>query len=164
MADTPYPADDSNDLPRTVRQQQKEARARDQVARDILPKPAYAREAQQAQQAQNQAQNLANQRAAQAAAPPPPTATAPATTLSADYSRAQDYAQPARLPPGEFAPATVARFQVPFLHLVGFFLKAALAVIPALLLLGGVFWVLGQAVKTYMPWLLKMQILITFPG
>jgi hypothetical protein len=160
MADTPYPADDSNDLPRTVRQQQKEARARDQVARDILPKPAYAREAQQAQQAQN----LASQRAAQAAAPPPPTATAPATTLSTDYSRAQDYTQSSRLPPGEFAPATVARFQVPFLHLVGFFIKCALAAIPALMLLAGLFWVLGQAVKTYMPWLLKMQILITFPG
>jgi hypothetical protein len=163
MADTPYPADESNDLPRTVRQQQKEARARDQVARDILPKPAYAREAQQAQQAQN----LASQRAAQTAAAPPPPVTgapAPAPTLAADTSRAQDYAPFSRLPPGEFAPATVARFQVPFLHLVGFFLKAALAAIPALLLLGGLFWVLGQAMKTYMPWLLKMQILITFPG
>jgi hypothetical protein len=161
MADTPYPADDSNDLPRTVRQQQKEARARDQVARDILPKPAYAREAQQAQQAQN----LASQRAAQAAvAPPPPATSAPAPTLAADYSRAQDYAQPSRLPPGEFASATVARFQVPFFHLVGFFLKAAVAAIPALLLLVGLFWALGQIVKMYMPWLLKMQILITFPG
>ncbi len=159
MADTPYPADESNDLPRTVRQQQREARARDQVARDILPKPAYAREAQQAQQAQN----LASQRAVQAAAPSP-GAGAPAAILAADYSRAQDYALPSRLPPGEFAPATVARFQVPFLHLVGFFIKCALAAIPALLLLGGLFWVLGQAVKTYMPWLLKMQILITFPG
>jgi hypothetical protein len=161
MADTPYAADESNDLPRTVRQQQKEARARDQVARDILPKPAYAREAQQAQQAQN----LASQRAAQAAAPPPPTvAGAPAPTLAADYSRAQEYALPSHLPPGEFAPATVARFQVPFFHLVGFFIKCAVAAIPALLLLGGLFWVLGQAAKTYMPWLLKMQILITFPG
>jgi hypothetical protein len=152
MAD-PYPSEDGNDLPRTVRQQQKEARARDQVAREILnaPKPAYAREAQQA-----------NQRAAQTAAPPPPAATA--SSLSTDFSRAQDYAQPMRLPPGEFAPASVARFQVPFLHLVGFFIKAALAAVPALLLLGGLFWVLGQVAKTYMPWLLKMQVLITFPG
>ncbi len=160
MADTPYSSEDGTDLPRTVRQQQREARARDQVAREILnaPKPAYAREAQQAQESQR-----VGQPAASSAAVPPPPGAMP-SSLAADFSRSQEYAHASRLPPGEFAPTAVARFQVPFLHLVGFILKVSLAAIPAMLLLAGLFWVFGQVVKTYMPWLLKMQILITFPG
>ena len=152
MADTPYPSDDGTDLPRTVRQQQKEARVRDQMAREILnaPKPAYAQQAQ------------ANQRAAQqAAAPPPPAA---ASSLAADFSRSQEYAQPSCLPPGEAPPATVTRFQVPFFHMVAFFIKAAAAAIPAVLLLGAILWGLGTLAQTYLPALVKMRILITFPG
>ena len=153
MADIPYPSEDGNDLPRTVRQQQKEARARDQMAKEILnaPRPAYAQQAQ------------ASQRAAQQAATPPPPAAA-SSALAADYSRSQEYAQPMRLPPGEFPATTVTRFQVPFVHLVAFFLKAALAAIPAMLLLGGILWGLGTLAQTYMPALVKMRILITFPG
>jgi hypothetical protein len=146
MADTPYSADDGNDLPRTVRQQQKEARARDQVARDILnaPKQPYARESQPI---------------ARAAAAPPPSSS----QLAADYGRSQDYAPTARLAPGESPPATVTRMQLPFLHMMAFFLKAVLAAIPALLLLMGILWALGQVAQTYVPWLVKMRILVTFP-
>ncbi len=153
MAD-PYPSEDGNDLPRTVRQQQKEARARDQMAREILnaPKPAYAQQAQASQRA-----------AQQVAAAPPPAAGATVSSLGTDFSRSQEYAQPARLPPGEFPPATVTRFQVPFFHLVGFFLKAVLAAIPAILLLGAILWGLGTLAQIYFPALVKMRILITFP-
>ncbi len=152
MAETPYSAGDGEDLPRTVRQQ-KEARARDQMAREILnaPRPAVQREAAQpSPRAQPQA-------AAPAAAP-----------LAADYSRAQGYAQdypaPGRAPPGDAPPATITRLQVPFWHMVGFFLKAALAALPAILLLTVLLWGLGQLAQTYLPWLVKMRILITFPG
>jgi hypothetical protein len=61
-------------------------------------------------------------------------------------------------------PATVTRFDVPFLHLVGFFLKAALAAIPAILLLGVFIWGAGHLLQTYFPWLVKAQILIHFPN
>jgi hypothetical protein len=143
MADTPYSADDGNDLPRTVRQQQKEARARDQVARDILnaPRQPYAREPQVAAR----------------------QATAGGAPLAADMGRGQEYAQVQRLAPGESPPATVTRLQLPFLHMMGFFLKAVLASIPALLLLMAILWGLGQLAQTYLPWLVKMRVLITFP-
>ena len=61
-------------------------------------------------------------------------------------------------------PARVTRLDVPFLHLVTFFLKAALAAIPGLLLLGAILWALGHLAQTFFPQLLKMQILIWFPN
>lgn len=63
----------------------------------------------------------------------------------------------------EAAVGTVTRFDVPFLHLVTFFLKAALAAIPALLLLGALLWLVGQALEEIFPELIKMKILISFP-
>lgn len=61
-------------------------------------------------------------------------------------------------------PATVQRFDVPFLHLVSFFLKAAVAAVPAMLLLGVFAWIAGHMLKTFFPWLVKAQILIHFPN
>jgi hypothetical protein len=141
MADTPYSAEDGNDLPRTVRQQQKEARARDQVARDILnaPRQPYARE------------------------PQPVARAAGAAQLAADMGRGQEYNQVQRLAPGESPPATVTRLELPFLHMMTFFLKAVLAAIPALLLLMAILWGIGQLAQHYLPWLVKMRVLITFP-
>ncbi|MFM9940194.1 MAG: hypothetical protein ACKVP7_11950 [Hyphomicrobiaceae bacterium] len=46
---------------------------------------------------------------------------------------------------------TVTRFEVPFLHLVTFFLKAALAAIPALLLLGVVMFGAGKVLQAVFP-------------
>lgn len=60
--------------------------------------------------------------------------------------------------------ARVTAFDVPFGHLVVFFLKAALAAIPALLLLGAFLWVVGHLAQTFFPQLVKMQILIWFPN
>ena len=67
------------------------------------------------------------------------------------------------LPPGDAPAVTVTALDVPFFRLMAFFMKAALAAIPALLLLGAVLFGIGQALQTYLPWLVKMRILITFP-
>ena len=61
-------------------------------------------------------------------------------------------------------PAVVRRFDVPFFHLAGFFLKAVIAGIPALLLLGAILWLFGAALQALLPSLIKMKILISFPN
>ena len=61
-------------------------------------------------------------------------------------------------------PATVQRFDVPFMHLVMFFLKAVLAAIPALILLTAILWFAGSAAQALFPELIKMKILISFPS
>lgn len=64
----------------------------------------------------------------------------------------------------EPVPAAVQRFEVPFLRLVAFFLKAVLAAIPALVLLGVLLYFAGKGLEAYYPELVRMKILITFPG
>ncbi len=64
--------------------------------------------------------------------------------------------------PGESV--TVTRFDVPFGHLARFFVKAVFAALPALLLLTVMLWGVGEMLQRYFPWLLKMRILIQFPG
>lgn len=146
MAEPHFPplGDEQNDdLPRTFRRE-KEARARE-----------------------------ARERAAQerAAAPslPSPTAPSPSTIgygaePSGPSPRVEadpDYApQLADVP----YPATVQRFDVPFLHLVTFFLKAVIAAIPALILLTAILWTFGSALEALFPELIKMKILISFPS
>ena len=75
-----------------------------------------------------------------------------------------DYASSSQSPPGEDPPATVTRLQLPFFHMMGFFIKAVLAAIPALILLMLILWACGQIAQTYLPWLVKMKVLVTFPG
>lgn len=58
----------------------------------------------------------------------------------------------------------VRRLDIPFLHLVTFFLKAAVAAIPAMLLIGLILWGVGHVLQLYFPQLLKMQILVWFPN
>lgn len=60
--------------------------------------------------------------------------------------------------------ARVTAFDVPFGHLVLFFLKSALAAIPALILLGAFLWFAGHLAQMFFPQLVKMQILIMFPN
>jgi hypothetical protein len=59
---------------------------------------------------------------------------------------------------------TVTRFEVPFHRLVTFFMKAVFAALPALLMLTIMLWTIGEVLQRYFPWLLKMRILIQFPG
>lgn len=68
-------------------------------------------------------------------------------------------------PPMGYAPSgAVTRFEVPFFHLVRFFLKAVFAAIPALLLLAALLWLGGKALQTFFPHLGRMQIHIQFVG
>jgi hypothetical protein len=60
--------------------------------------------------------------------------------------------------------ATVRRFDVPFFHMMMFFIKAVLASIPALILLGVILYFGAQALEAYFPELVRMKILVTFPG
>jgi hypothetical protein len=61
-------------------------------------------------------------------------------------------------------PGVVKKFKVPFFSLMMFFMKAVLAAIPALILLSAILWGGGQLLTKYMPWLLKMKIVISFPN
>jgi hypothetical protein len=61
-------------------------------------------------------------------------------------------------------PASVRRFDVPFVDLVTFFLKAVIAAIPALILLTAILWFMGSALEAVFPSLIKMKILISFPN
>jgi hypothetical protein len=58
--------------------------------------------------------------------------------------------------------ATVRAFDVPFLRLVAFFLKAVLAAVPGILLLGIILWFIGAGLEMIFPQLIKMKILIGF--
>ena len=142
MADpnfAPLGDEQTDDLPRTFRRE-KEARARE-----------------------------ARERAAQerAAAPslstipdgygPAPASLAPQPRVEADPSYAPALAE---MP----YPASVRRFDVPFFHLMTFFLKAVVAAIPALILLMAILWVAGSALQAFLPDLVKMKILISFPN
>lgn len=96
-------------------------------------------------------------------------AAAPSLSTGADeYARPQPriYGHPGDdpRPYSEFAPATVRAFDVPFVHLVTFFLKAVLAGIPALLLLGAILWFMGTGLEMAFPQLIKMKILVSFPN
>ena len=58
---------------------------------------------------------------------------------------------------------TVTDVRIPFFRLVMICLKGALAAIPALILLTGFMWLAGHLLMTYMPSLVKLQILIKVP-
>lgn len=58
----------------------------------------------------------------------------------------------------------VSALKIPFFRLMAFFIKAVFAAIPALLILIGILWGLGFIAQRYFPWLVKMRILIQFPG
>jgi hypothetical protein len=88
-------------------------------------------------------------------------------------TRPDEYSRPApQIYRGDFEsheepallPATVHRLDVPFTHLARFFLKAVLAAIPALILLGTILWFAGTVLQSQFPQLIKMRILIGFAG
>ncbi len=66
--------------------------------------------------------------------------------------------------PDDYQPSIVRRLEVPFIHLMMFFLKAVVAAIPALLLLAVILWTGGHLLQMFFPQLVKMQILIRFPN
>ena len=88
------------------------------------------------------------------------------SSLKAAMAAATDRSPPApdfaATLPGEGV--TVTRLNVPFRNLVAFFMKAVFAALPALIVLMIVLWTIGEVLQRYFPWLLKMRILIQFPG
>ena len=129
--------DDTEDLPRTFRRE-KEARARE-----------------------------ARERAAQE------RAAAPSLSMGdEDRSRPQPqiYATADLAPnssagsPDALIPASVRNFDVPFIQLTLFFLRAVVASIPALILLTAILWMFGALLEMAFPWLIKTKILISFPN
>lgn len=66
--------------------------------------------------------------------------------------------------PGAAPPATVTGIDVPFMRLVAFFVKCSIAAIPALIVLGLILFAMGQVAERVFPWLVKMRIVISFPG
>lgn len=82
-------------------------------------------------------------------------------TLTHDFGAADTRHERQAIEP---AGATVARFDVPFGHLMAFFIKAVFAAIPALIILAVLLWVGGAMLKAYYPELIHTQILITFPN
>ena len=102
-------------------------------------------------------QREAQERASRERAPSPSLSPNPDT-----YSDPVPGAQPAiaDIP----MPAVVRRFDVPFLHLVTFFLKSVIAAIPAMILLGVILWFGGHILQAFFPDLVKMKILLSFPG
>ncbi len=58
----------------------------------------------------------------------------------------------------------VGYLQIPFFHLMLFFIKAVFAAIPALIILGALLYGMGQVLKAYLPWLIQAEILIRLPN
>jgi hypothetical protein len=129
--------DDTEDLPRTFRRE-KEARARE------------ARE------------RAAQERAAAPSLPMGPEdrpRPQPQIFATADFNPSAQSGSSSLL-----VPASVQSFDVPFAKLTLFFLKAVLASIPALILLGTILWTLGSFLEMAFPWIIKTKILISFPN
>jgi hypothetical protein len=90
-------------------------------------------------------------------------AKARAATLTHDFGAA-DVRREEILPAEAGSGVAVSRLDIPFGHLMMFSIKAVLAAIPALILLGVLLWFAGALLKAYYPELVHMQILISFPN
>ena len=59
---------------------------------------------------------------------------------------------------------SVRYLDIPFFHLMLFFIKAVFAAIPALIILGAILYGMGQVLKAYFPWLIQAEILLRIPN
>ncbi len=132
------PVDQEDDLPRTFR--------RDKEARERQMREAEARTQRPA--------------AGPAGDANPTRGAAPGyQSAAADLNAVPDFADRLMADSGR---VTVGAFDVPFLHMVRFFIKAVFAAIPALILLFVALWAVGQTAQKFMPWLVKLRVLITW--
>ena len=147
MSDGKYQplVDSSDDLPRTLR------RAREQQVREQQTREAQTREMQSREGGGRTAWDRGPTPGAQGTGYGVPSPASP-----------YDTAYPAGVGEG-VAAGTVTRFKVPFVALMGFFIKAVFAAVPAILILVLMLYGLGIALQTYFPQLIKMKILISFP-
>lgn len=86
-----------------------------------------------------------------------------AATLTHDFGASDLRHEPA-LSADAGTGVAVSRFDVSFGHLMMFSIKAVLAAIPAMMLLGVLLWFAGALLKSYYPQLVHMQILVSFPN
>jgi hypothetical protein len=171
-----------DDLPRTVRRErdarerearEREARerevrdreTRDRDARDRAMRERDARETPDRTQRERERERERDHAAASPAFGP---ATGPALSGSMAHGHASMHGpQPMRADHDDAdlpaPPATVTAFDVPFINLMFFFLKAVIAGIPALLLIGAIMWGVGHVLQTFFPALLKLKIMIYVP-
>lgn len=128
---------------------------------DDLPR-ALRRERDQREREKRQAQATEKQKTEGAASElkTANAAASPSLYVPADSMDYSGYAT-AETP---LTPAAVKRFDVPFMHMVRFYLKAVVAAVPALFLLTAICWGIGQGIKFFFPWLIQAQILIHFPN
>ncbi len=61
-------------------------------------------------------------------------------------------------------PVSVSRLEIPFLHLMLFFIKAVFAAIPALILLVIVAYLIGETLQSFIPWMRQFEIVIRPPS
>jgi hypothetical protein len=90
-------------------------------------------------------------------------AKARAATLTHDFG-ASDARGDRSMSAEAYSGTSVNRFDVPFGHLMMFFIKAVFAAIPALIILSVLLWLGGNLLKAMYPELIHMQILVTFPN
>lgn len=129
-----------DDLPRALRRE-RELREREK------------REAKTADQHKSDSPTT-NRKTASAAPSPSLHVPADGMDYAASYANAET----------PLTPAIVKRFDVPFTHMMRFYLKAVVAAVPALILLTAICWGIGQGIKFFFPWLIQAQILIHFPN
>lgn len=141
MSDGKYQplGDNMDDLPRTLRRA-REQQQREQAAQPPAAPAAFTREAPR------------DRGSVVPAAP----YSVPEPVNPYDMPTSNGFDDPAK--------AVVTRIKVPFFSLMGFFIKAVFAAIPALLILIGLFYGLGIVLQTWFPELIKMKIVISFPG
>lgn len=166
-----------DDLPRTVRRErdarEREARERDAREREARDRVMREREAREA----SERAAREREREREAASPAPSfgpasgaalgAAMGPATASMPHPHSGMHGPQPMRMDHDDAdlpaPPATVTAFDVPFVNLMFFFLKAVLAGIPALLLICAFMWGVGHVLQTFFPALLKLKIMIYVP-
>ena len=89
-------------------------------------------------------------------------AKARAATLTHDFGASEARGERS-VQVDSYSGTVVNRFDVPFGHLMMFFIKAVFAAIPALIVLSALLWIGGNLVKAVYPELIEMQVLVTFP-
>ncbi len=135
-----------DDLPRTFRRD-KEARERQtrEAEARATQRPAHTQAAHTQPHAQSSSRDAGRH------------ADRGYASATADLASTPEFAERVIADSGK---VTVGAFDVPFVHMVRFFLKAVFAAIPALILLFVVLWAIGQTAQKFMPWLVKVRILV----
>ena len=136
MAEPTLSMDADDDLPRTIRRERDAKAAREREARERDARERLSME-------------------------PPPV---PTPAASHSFERPVHFKGRPAPPYGFVTPAGPAAFlDVPFSKLMAFFIKAALAAIPAFVVLAVMLWAAGYGVHALFPDLMKLKVLIYMP-